>query len=80
MGTGYNEMISDEILLECSIEIYDPLPRGGQHVVGTPSGIKVTHTPSGLIAVVCNERSQHRNRQIALDMIMGGLTSPSYRG
>ena len=52
--------------------------QGGQHV-GTWSGIRVTHLPSGLVAECETERSQHRNKQIALDMIMGGLTSPHYR-
>ena len=51
---------------------------GGQHV-GTPSGVKITHLPSGLIAECKTERSQHRNRQIAMDMILGGLTSPHFR-
>jgi protein subunit release factor A len=54
-------------------------PPGGQHV-GTETGVRVTHLPSGLSAECKTERSQHRNRAIALDMIMGGLTSPHYRG
>ncbi len=52
---------------------------GGQHV-GIDPGVRVTHLPSGLTAECETERSQHRNRQIALDMILGGLTSPSFRG
>lgn len=51
---------------------------GGQHV-GSYPGIKITHIPSGLTALCDTERSQHRNKQIAMDMILGGLTSPSYR-
>lgn len=54
-------------------------PPGGQHV-GSESGIKVTHLPTGLTAICRTERSQHRNRSIALDMLLGGLTSPHYRG
>lgn len=60
------------------IEIYPPRSLGGQHV-GTRPGVKVTHIPTGLVAICETERSQHRNKQIALDMLMGGLTSPSYR-
>lgn len=67
-------MIADEDLkVECLRR-----PPGGQHV-GTDSGIRVTHLPSGLVAECKTERSQHRNRAIALDMIVGGLTSPHYR-
>lgn len=51
---------------------------GGQQV-GTDSKIRVTHIPSGLVAECETERSQHRNKQIAIDMIVGGLTSPHYR-
>lgn len=51
---------------------------GGQHV-GTYSRIRVTHLPSGLMAECETERSQHRNKAIAIDMILGGLTSTHYR-
>lgn len=59
------------------VELVRPAPGGQQ--VGTPSRIRVTHLPSGLVAECETERSQHRNRQIAMDMILGGLTSPHYR-
>jgi protein subunit release factor A len=39
----------------------------------------VTHIPSGLSAECDTESSQHRNRSIAIDMILGGLTSPHFR-
>lgn len=63
---------------DLKVECMDDRGRGGQHV-GTPSGVRVIHLPSGLTAECKTERSQHRNRQIALDMILGGLTSPHYR-
>jgi peptide chain release factor 1 len=53
-------------------------PTGGQHV-GISSGIRVEHLPSGLVAIVNNGRSQHQNKVIALDMILGGLTSPRFK-
>lgn len=53
-------------------------PPGGQQVGDGVIGIRVTHIPSGLIAEVRGHRSQHRSRQIAVDMIEGGLTSPHY--
>ena len=54
-------------------------PPGGQHV-GTETGVKITHLPTGLTAECKTERSQHRNRSVAMDMILGGLTSPHFRG
>jgi len=52
--------------------------RGGQHV-GVEYGVLVTHEPSGISAYVNAGRSQHINREIALDMIMSALTHPRYR-
>lgn len=54
------------------------LGAGGQHV-GAESCVRVTHLPTGLTAECKTERSQHRNKEIALDMIRGGLTSPHMR-
>jgi protein subunit release factor A len=62
---------------DLQIETWPP-NRGGQQA-GISTGVKVTHEPSGLVAICATERSQHRNKQIAMDMILGGLTSPHYR-
>ena len=61
------------------IEAWPDRGKGGQHV-GMQFGIKVTHLPSGLVAFCENERSQHRNMRVAHDMILGGITSPHFRG
>lgn len=39
---------------------------GGQHVNRTESAVRVTHVPTGLQATAMEERSQHRNRKLAL--------------
>jgi len=66
---------------ELKIEVY-PIDgidqRGGQHA-GTPSGVRVTHIPSGIMAYVNAGRSQHINRMIALDMILAAITHPRFR-
>ena len=63
---------------ECKIEmIYEQtgtaqLP-GGQHT-GTPAAaIRVTHIPTGIMAQCGEERSQHKNKQIALEMVEWAL-------
>lgn len=53
-------------------------PPGGQHV-GIRTGVAVTHLPTGIRVEVECDRSQHRNRSIALDAIMGAITSPHMR-
>ncbi|MEM9632900.1 MAG: peptide chain release factor H [Pseudomonadota bacterium] len=42
---------------------------GGQHQNTTDSGVRITHLPSGISAVSTDERSQHRNRQVALERL-----------
>jgi peptide chain release factor len=42
---------------------------GGQHQNKTESAVRATHLPSGLTVVVRSERSQHRNKALALDRL-----------
>ena len=60
------------------IEVVRPYPPGGQQV-GVSCGVKITHLPTGLVAICETARSQFRNKKIALDMLLGGLTSPEFR-
>lgn len=60
------------------IEAWPPRQSGGQHVGIVPTGVKLTHKDTGIIVIVTHERSQHRNRQIALDALAGALTSPHF--
>lgn len=53
--------------------------KGGQHVGTGPSGVKITHIPSGIEACVDIGRSQHVNRLIAMEMIEAALTHPRFR-
>jgi ribosome-associated protein len=58
---------SDEALLaECRIETFRAGGPGGQHQNKSETGVRVVHVPTGVRAIARDERSQLRNRALAL--------------
>lgn len=58
---------------EIRVETYRSTGAGGQHVNTTDSAVRVIHLPTGTIATCQNERSQHRNREMAMKILRSKL-------
>lgn len=67
------------LLADCDVETYRGSGPGGQHRNRRDSAVRLRHRPTGIVVTATERRSQHQNRQVALERLAARLAARARR-